>query len=101
MKLVELDQDICPYLTVLMVAAMAKVGQVLHAPRRLEVGKGSETEFDFLLWTMAGQQYHSHGTLGRELGGGVLEQYPWSQGFQQPLKQQGATQARLSQQADV
>ena len=57
-----------------MVAAMAKAGQVLHVPSRLQVREVSDTEFDSLLWTMAGQQYHSHGTLGRELGGGVLDQ---------------------------
>ena len=55
MKLVKLDQDIRPYLATLMVAAMAKAGQVLHVPRRLEVREVSDTEFDSLLWSMAGQ----------------------------------------------
>ena len=73
MKLVELDQDVRPYLAALMVAAMAKAGQVLHVPRRLSVREVPDQEFDELLRTMAGQQYHSYGTLGRELGGGVLE----------------------------
>ena len=57
-----------------MVAAMAKAGQVLHMPSRLQVWEVSDTEFDSLLWTMAAQQYHSHGTLGCELGGGMLDQ---------------------------
>ena len=87
MKLVELDQDARPYLAALMVAAMAKTGQELHIPRRLEVCEVSDTEFESLLQTMAGRQYHSHGTLGCELGGGVLDQKLWSQGFQQLLQQ--------------
>ena len=74
MKLVELDLDVRPYIAVLMVAAMAKAGQVLYVPRRLEVRKVSETEIDSLLRTMAGQQYHSHGILGRELGISMLDQ---------------------------
>ena len=74
MKLVELDQDVHPYLAAPMVAAITRAGQVLHVPRRLEVHEVSDTEFDSLLRTMAGQQYHSHGTLGCELGGGMLDQ---------------------------
>ena len=74
MKRAELDQDVRPYLAALMVAAMAKAGQVLYIPTRLQVRAVSDTEFDSLLRTMAGQHYHSHSTLGHELGGGVLDQ---------------------------
>ena len=74
MKLVELDQDFRPYLAALIVASMAKAAQVLHVPSCLQVHEMLDTEFDFLLWTMAGQQYHSHSTLGCKIGGGVLDQ---------------------------
>ena len=73
MKLVELDQDVRPYLAALMVAAMAKAGQVLHVPRRLSVREVPDQEFDELLRTMAGQQYHSYSMVGCELCGGALE----------------------------
>ena len=46
---------------------------MLHVLQRLEVCEVTDTKFDSLLRSMAGQQYHVHGTLGRELGGGVLE----------------------------
>ena len=55
MKLVELDQDVRPYLAALMVAAMAKAGQVLHVLSHLQVREVSDTEFDSLMRTMAGQ----------------------------------------------
>ena len=73
MKLVELDQDVRPYLAALMVAVMAKAGQVLHVPYRLSMCKVPDQGYNELLRTMAGQQYHSYSTLGHELGGGVLE----------------------------
>ena len=49
MKLVEVDQDVRPYLAALMVAAMAKAGQVLHVPCRLSVCEVPNQEFDELL----------------------------------------------------
>ena len=73
MKLVELDQDVKPYMAALMVATMAKAGQVLHVPQRLSMHEVPNQEFDELLRTMAGQQFYSYGMLGCELGGGVLE----------------------------
>ena len=54
MKLVELDQDVRPYLAALMVAAMARAGQVLTIPAKLDVKEVSDAEFDALLKTMAG-----------------------------------------------
>ena len=77
---------------------------MLHVPQRLEVREVTDTEFDSLLRSMAGQQYHAHGTLGRELGGVVLEGQQhgqYSAAFQQLLQAQGATQAHLSQQANL
>ena len=73
MKLVELDQEVRPYLAALMVAAMANAGQVLHVTHHLIMHEVPDKEFDELLRTMVGQQYHSYGMLGRKLGGGMME----------------------------
>ena len=64
-KLVELDQDVRPYLAALMVAAMQRAGQQLTIPRSLAVEQMPDEQFNAWLTLLAGHQYHAYGNLGQ------------------------------------
>ena len=78
-KLVELDEEVRPYLAALMVAAMAKAGKPLVVPQSLVVDRRTDQEFEAVLQAMAGQQYHHYGPLGTTVGVPGLESSgdPW------------------------
>lgn len=48
-KLVALDSDICPYLAVLMVAALHRAKNKLVVPNDLEILKLTQEQFDLML----------------------------------------------------
>ena len=61
-KLVELDGDVCPYLTTLMVATLARVGETLVVPEGKPITTMTREAFNNMLLE-AGHNYDNYGLV--------------------------------------
>ena len=59
-KLVELDGNVCPYLTALMVAALAQAGETLVVPEGTRISTMTREAFDNMLLKEAGRNYDNY-----------------------------------------
>ena len=59
-KLVELDGDVHPYLTTLMVAALAMAGETLVVPEGTRISTMTREAFDNMLLKEAGHNYDNY-----------------------------------------
>ena len=64
-KLVKLDVDICPYLTALMVAALAWVGETLVVPEGTHITTITREASDNMLLKEAGCNYDNYGLVSQ------------------------------------
>ena len=64
-KLVELDGNVCPYLTALMVAALARVGKTLVVPEGTRITTMMREAFDNMLLKEAGHNYNNYRLVSR------------------------------------
>ena len=64
-KLVELDGDIRPYLTTLMVATLARVGKTLVVPEGTRISTMTGEAFDNMLLKEAGHNYDNYWLVSR------------------------------------
>ena len=64
-KLVELDGDVRPYLTALMVATLAQAGETLVVPEGTRISTMIREAFDNMLLKEAGRNYDNYGLLSR------------------------------------
>ena len=64
-KLVELDGDIHPYLTAMVVAALARVGKTLVVPEGTHITMMTREAFDNMLLKDAGCNYDNYGLVSR------------------------------------
>ena len=62
-KLVELDGNVHPYLTVLMVATLARVGKTLVVPEGIRITTITREAFDNMLLKEAGHNYNNYGLI--------------------------------------
>ena len=62
-KLVELDGDICPYLTTLMVATLARAGETLVILEGTQITMMTREAFDNMLLKEASHNYDNYGLL--------------------------------------
>ena len=62
-KLVELDGDIRPYLTTLMVAALAQVGETLVVPKGTRITMMTREAFSNMLLKEASHNYNTYGLV--------------------------------------
>ena len=62
-KLVELDGNICPYLTNLIVAALVWVGETLVVPEGIRISTMTREAFDNMLLKEAGCNYDNYGLV--------------------------------------
>ena len=64
-KLVELDGDIHPYLTALMVATLARAGKTLVVPKGTRISTMAREAFDKMLLKEARRNYNNYGLVSR------------------------------------
>ena len=64
-KLVELDGDVRPYLTALMVAALVQVGETLVVPEGTHISTMTREAFNNMLLKEAGHNYDNYGLVSR------------------------------------
>ena len=64
-KLVELDGDFHPYLTALMVAALAWVGETLVVPEGTRISTMTREAFNNMLLKEARRNYNNYGLVSR------------------------------------
>ena len=64
-KLVELDGDICPYLTFLMVATLAQAGETQVIPEHMQITMMIREAFDNMLLKETGHNYDIDGLVSR------------------------------------
>ena len=64
-KLVELDGDVRPYLTALMVAALARVGETLVVPEGTRISTMTREAFDNMLLKEPGRNYDNYRLVSR------------------------------------
>ena len=64
-KLVELDGDVRPYLTTLMVATLAWVGETLVVPEGTRITTMTREAFNNMLLKEAGHNYDNYGLVSR------------------------------------
>ena len=67
-KLVKLDGGICPYLTILMVAALAQAGETLVVLESTQIVTMTREAFDMLL-KEASHNYNNYGLVSRQVLG--------------------------------
>ena len=64
-KLVELDGDVCPYLTVLMVATLVQAGKTLVVPEGTHITTMTREAFDNMLLKEASRNYDNYRLVSR------------------------------------
>ena len=64
-KLVELDGDVCLYLTALMVATLAWAGETLIVPEGTRISMMMREAFDNMLLKEARRNYNNYGLVSR------------------------------------
>ena len=62
-KLVELDGDVCPYLTALMVATLVWAGETLVVPEGTRISMMMREAFNNMLLKEAGRKYNNYGLI--------------------------------------